>query len=352
MQTKIQKNRRSIFREEGLEEDFTHEKSQSRSSSLSRISTDLTEANEMPTSSISRQTTTATLDDEINEHDDHHDDNGNNNDNQKREPQEQRRNSWASRRWYTKLTSIPRPRMSSISGPSSGAKQGLQRFTMIAILIAIIIPSLSYRHGNSRVEFNAADAGVIQKRQSPVDVCTRWAHQIALLNSTLYIYGGQAKTEGDQEMNTWNSNFLTLDLTEDWDTDEPAFTGLDLPDGPPAVAMGALWRDYSNLYLYGGQFSTAPYVDVGSESVWQYTIADGTWTEFSDQTTLDGRFSAPGGEVVHRAAEGSTISVPELGLSWYFGGHLDWATTPGWPTQSKSMPALLASLTYQSSACI
>jgi hypothetical protein len=27
--------------------------------------------------------------------------------------------------------------------------------------------------------------------------------------------------------------------------------------------------------------------------------------------------------------------VPELGLSWYFGGHLDLATTPGWSNQIK-----------------
>ena len=36
---------------------------------------------------------------------------------------------------------------------------------------------------------------------------------------------------------------------------------------------------------------------------------------------------------VQRAAEGAGLSVPELGLSWYFGGHLDLATTPGWSNQ-------------------
>jgi hypothetical protein len=27
------------------------------------------------------------------------------------------------------------------------------------------------------------------------------------------------------------------------------------------------------------------------------------------------------------------LSVPELGISWYFGGHLDMYTTPGWSDQ-------------------
>lgn len=36
---------------------------------------------------------------------------------------------------------------------------------------------------------------------------------------------------------------------------------------------------------------------------------------------------------MQRAAEGAGVSVPELGLSWYFGGHLDYLTTPGWSDQ-------------------
>lgn len=27
------------------------------------------------------------------------------------------------------------------------------------------------------------------------------------------------------------------------------------------------------------------------------------------------------------------MSVPELGRSWYFGGHVDWAILPGWSNQ-------------------
>lgn len=239
--------------------------------------------------------------------------------------QHQRRNSMPSRPWWAKLTNLKgRPRIKSTSAAPPGTS-GLQRFTMIAMLISVIIPALIHSYGH---------AGVVQKREkSPTDVCKRWAHQAAVLNGTLYIYGGQAKTDGSQEQNTWNNNFLTLDLTKDWDTDSPSLTGLDLPDGPPEVAMGYLWHDYRNLYLYGGEFSSEPYVTPGPESLWAYNIDSSKWTEFKNPETSAGNYSESGGQAVHRAAEGAGISVPELGLSWYFGGHLDWATTPGWSNQ-------------------
>jgi hypothetical protein len=202
---------------------------------------------------------------------------------------------------------------------------------MIAMLIALVLPTFSYYNGRSRVEISGADAGVIAKRQnSPTDVCRRWAHQAALLNGTMYIYGGEAKSDSAQTTNTWNDNFLSLDLTQNWDVDSPRLEGMPRPNGPPEVALGYLWRDYNNLYLYGGQFSDSPYVDPLPESLWRYSIRDEVWTEISSPETLAGNYSEPGGQPVHRAAEGAGISVPELGLSWYFGGHLDWATTPGW----------------------
>lgn len=43
---------------------------------------------------------------------------------------------------------------------------------------------------------------------------------------------------------------------------------------------------------------------------------------------------------MQRSAEGAGISVPELGLSWYFGGHLDLFTTPGWSSQSNPVPRI------------
>jgi hypothetical protein len=205
---------------------------------------------------------------------------------------------------------------------------------MLALLIAVVFPALTNHSGRSNMDISGADAGILIPREtSPVDICTRWAHQAANVNGTLYIYGGEAKIEKGQEENTWNNYFLTLDLNSDWTADSPALKGLEKPNGPPPVAMGYLWQDYNHLYLYGGQFSDSPYVDPEPESLWKYAIKDDKWTEFPNPETSEGNFSAPANEPVHRAAEGAGISVPELGLSWYFGGHIDWATTPGWSRQ-------------------
>lgn len=139
----------------------------------------------------------------------------------------------------------------------------------------------------------------------------------------------------DQENNTWNNDFLTLDLTSTWETSSPALTGLPQPSGPPAVSLGILWHDYNNLYLYGGEFADNPYATPAAVATWQYAIHTGTWTSYTDLTTSAGNASSSdaGGVAVQRAAEGAGVSVPELGLSWYFGGHLDWSTTPGWSDQ-------------------
>ena len=233
--------------------------------------------------------------------------------------------------WYAKLSNPKgRPRIKSTSG-TAPTISGLQRFTMLAVLIAIVLPAFSWRSGQSFSDINGASAGVINKREtSPTEVCARWGLQAAQLNGTLYLYGGRSRSKADQTDDTWNNNFLTLDLTKDWDIDSPALKGLEKPDGPPEVSMGYLWHDYNNLYLYGGQFSDAPYVDPSPESVWRYSIKDEEWTEFKNPKTSAGNESEPGNRPVHRAAEGAGISVPELGLSWYFGGHLDWATTPDW----------------------
>lgn len=144
------------------------------------------------------------------------------------------------------------------------------------------------------------------------------------------MYGGEAKTSLNQENDTWNNNLLALDLTSTWDTSSPSLTGLPQPSGPPAVALGALWNDYTSLYVYGGEFADNPFQEPAEVSTWQYKISSGKWTEYSDPQTSSGNNSASEGVPVQRAAEGAAVSVPELGLSWYFGGHLDLSTTPGW----------------------
>ncbi|KAI0841161.1 hypothetical protein F5Y06DRAFT_308085 [Hypoxylon sp. FL0890] len=244
--------------------------------------------------------------------------------------------------WLSKLAPARRPRIKTASSAPPPTTAGLHRLSMIALLIAIILPTLSYNNGRKKVEISGADAGVIRPTPSvvlerrdntPTTVCTRWAGQSAIINGTVYFYGGRSKTSGDQQANTWNNDFLALDLTKSWDISSPALTGLPQPSGPPAVSLGYLWNDLDRLYLYGGEFSDNPVVEPSPVSTWMYDVASSTWTEFQNPDTSAGNFSDPEGVPVQRAAEGAGISVPELGVSWYFGGHLDWATTPGWSNQ-------------------
>jgi hypothetical protein len=307
----IRKGRRSVFKEVGLEHDLDYPASASTSA---------------PSLLASEQLDT--------QHSDQHSPNKrtfeqDSDSNQQRPRQSSLSSPWT---WYAKLSNPKgRPRIKSTTGTASSIS-GLQRFTMLAVLIAVILPAFSWRNGQSFSDVNGASAGVIKKREtSPTEVCARWGLQAAQLNGTLYLYGGRSRSKADQTEDTWNNNFLTLDLTKDWDIDSPSLKGLEKPSGPPEVSMGYLWHDYNNLYLYGGQFSDAPYVDPEPESVWRYSIKDEEWTEFKNPKTSAGNESEPGDRPVHRAAEGAGISVPELGLSWYFGGHLDWATTPSWP---------------------
>ncbi|KAI0484960.1 hypothetical protein GGR56DRAFT_616305 [Xylariaceae sp. FL0804] len=232
----------------------------------------------------------------------------------------------------------PRARTAASAPPPVFA--GLHRLSMIALLIAVVLPAISYNNGRQKVEVSGADAGVIRRDRSvvledradsPTDVCLRWGAQCAIINGTVYYYGGRSKTSGDQVDNQWNNDFLTLDLTKTWDISSPSLTGLPQPSGPPAVSLGYLWNDLDQLFLYGGEFSDPnPTVLPSAVSTWQYDILSSTWTEFPDPLTSAGNFSTAAGIPVQRAAEGAGISVPELGVSWYFGGHLNWATTQGW----------------------
>ncbi|KAI0125531.1 kelch domain-containing protein [Xylariales sp. AK1849] len=242
-------------------------------------------------------------------------------------------------RWLSRLASARRPRIKSPAGALPSTMSAMHRFTLIALLIAIVLPAIRYNNGRKKVDISGADAGVIRRApdvvledraDSPVDVCRRWAHQSAILNGTVYIYGGEAITTTTQDTNTWNNNFLTLDLTKSWSISSPSLSGLPQPSGPPAVALGYLWNDYNNLYLYGGEFQDNPRVTPDSVSTWKYSISSSSWTEYSDPQTSAGNFSVAAGVSVQRAAEGAGVSVPELGRSWYFGGHLDVATTTGW----------------------
>ncbi|KAI9787053.1 MAG: hypothetical protein M1816_007724 [Peltula sp. TS41687] len=260
------------------------------------------------------------------------------------------------RRWFSRalsyLSSI-RPRSRSASSystvPSVSALPTLTHVVMLAVLFVLILPGVQLwiPMGDPSGPRNGAEAVVLRTRthdgleneygsrleardDSPTAACIRFSHQSAVVNGTLYIYGGQAKTSQDQKSDTWNNNFMSLPLTKAFPIGSPPFKGLPQPSGPPPVANGYLWNSYTSLYLYGGLFSDTPPTEPVPFSLWEYDLTTSTWKEHKDPQTSAGNNSEPAGRSIQRAAEGAGVSVPELGRAWYFGGHMDHFTTPGW----------------------
>lgn len=237
----------------------------------------------------------------------------------------------------------------------------MYRFGACVLLLAGLFPLLQnigfFSHGAS-VGIQGVNGGpipemamsrshpVLERRQdSTPSACFRWAQQSALVNGTLYLYGGQAKNDTDQTQNTWNNDFLTLDLTTTWQIGTPTLEGLPTPSGPPPVALGYLWNDHDSLYLYGGQFSWQPPVSPVPFANWQYDIASESWIEHSNPQTSTGESAESNSEDVQRSAEGAGVNIPQLGRGYYFGGHQDGYTTVGW-SQSTDRLYLQSMLEY------
>lgn len=222
----------------------------------------------------------------------------------------------------------------------------------LVILAFTLLVAISFLYdtplfGNAGPGITGAKAGVIKRSEIPngltkaikprqntdTSVCTRWSQQSALINGTVYIYGGHATTQAGQKSNTWNNNFSTIDVTKSWDISSPSISGLPQPSGPPPVSNGYLWNSYDSLFLYGGEYSDSPLVNPSPYALWEYNIKSSQWTEHSNPQTSAGNHSEPDNQPVMGSAEGAGISIPELGRGWYFAGHEDEHTTPGWSNQ-------------------
>ena len=226
------------------------------------------------------------------------------------------------------------------------------RLWMLALIALVVLPLLhnSPLVGPTGPAFIGVSAGVTQRSDvqlrasidgklaardtTSTDYCTRWSQQSAVVNGTLYIYGGRATQRQGQNQSTWNNDFLTLPLDQPWQTSNPPLKGLAQPSGPPNISEGYLWNSYTSLYVYGGEFSDSPVVYPSPFSLWEYDIASSQWNEHKNPQTSAGNFSDGGNQPVQRAAEGAGISVPSLGRGWYFGGHLDYLTTSGWSNET------------------
>ncbi|KAF2402383.1 hypothetical protein EJ06DRAFT_528494 [Trichodelitschia bisporula] len=216
----------------------------------------------------------------------------------------------------------------------------LRSLGFLALVFALVIVPVVQQLSGSATPLLGVSAGSVtssrlaKRDNTPTDVCKRWSQQSALVNGTLYLYGGRSTTGSSQKSNTWNNDFLSLDLTNSWQISNPSFTGLARPSGPPPVANGYLWNSYDSLFLYGGEFSDNPTGDPTPFSLWEYNIKESSWKEHKSPKTSAGINSEDAGLPIERSAEGAGFSMASLGRGWYFGGHLDFLTTDGWSIQT------------------
>ncbi|KAI5257344.1 hypothetical protein E4T42_00978 [Aureobasidium subglaciale] len=226
----------------------------------------------------------------------------------------------------------------------SASHRHLLKLGLVAIVVAATLPFIQRP---SQIKSDAAPSIGVDSRavprertmvletraDSPTDVCTRWSHQSAVINGTLYVFGGQATTEPGQTGNKWNNDFLSMDLTKSWQISTPSLIGLPQPSGPPSVSNGFLWNSHESVFLYGGEFSDSPVDPPTAFSLWEYNAMSSEWIEHTNSTTSSGTNAQSGDQSVQRAAEGAGASVPGLGRGFYFGGHEDTHTTEGWSNQ-------------------
>jgi hypothetical protein len=91
--------------------------------------------------------------------------------------------------WYSRLTPGRRPKIRTAASAPPPGMSGISRLTTIALLIAVVLPGFGYYNGREKVAVSGADAGVIALRPkgfgpvldtrapSPTKVCKRWSQQ-------------------------------------------------------------------------------------------------------------------------------------------------------------------------------
>ena len=91
------------------------------------------------------------------------------------------------RPWYSRLPRVRRPRIKSVSS-APPSMSTITRLSSVALLIAILLPGFSYYQSREEAAPTLAEAGVIQtttaearpileRENTPTEVCKRWAHQ-------------------------------------------------------------------------------------------------------------------------------------------------------------------------------
>jgi hypothetical protein len=163
MSGKIRKGRKSVFREIGLDDD---EENVQHSDGTSSIGTQSSEEKEIrETTNRPSKSTPSSCERK--------------NSVEEQSPREKSR-------WLSRLIPEKSPKIrAAATAPPTMA--GIHKFTMIALLIAVILPAIKYNNGRQKIEISGVDAGVIRepivrsvledRANSPTDVCKRWAGQ-------------------------------------------------------------------------------------------------------------------------------------------------------------------------------
>lgn len=128
---------------------------------------------------------------------------------------------------HTASTSRRNHSLQSQSPLPVGNRSMMYRLGVAAFLLVAVVPLLHSTSffGHASMPMRPVSGGVIPERadgivldrrqsESPTAVCKRWAQMSTIVNGTLYLYGGQATETETQDTDTWNNNFLSLDLTE------------------------------------------------------------------------------------------------------------------------------------------
>ena len=148
--------------------------------------------------------------------------------------------------WLSKIGKVTRPMIKTSSSAPPGSLTTIPRLALIAILIAVVVPGFRPSGGEESVIVGGVNAGITRtaklveswstiegRTDGPTDICTRWGHQsklarlrrildiglcrrdadqiaAAVVNGTLYIYGGEATTYSGQTSDTWSRFLLPL----------------------------------------------------------------------------------------------------------------------------------------------
>ena len=92
----------------------------------------------------------------------------------------------------------------------------LPRLVFLAFVLVLVIPSLHTsplsradanpvgRKEAGAGEVNQLPAAKVKRDDSPTDVCKRWGAQSAVVNGTLYYYGGRSTSSSSQTTDEWS----------------------------------------------------------------------------------------------------------------------------------------------------